>query len=289
MSKPALYARSRLAGALFPPQAQPQHSAQLQEQLHQSPALWGLERSRWTLKLLQEHCPLLQELHTLSGVWRRLKKWQITRQRSRSFITSPDPAYRHKLALIEGLLQEAITQSNWVVLYGDEHTFYRQPLAGLSYHRQGGGGRAQPRAYRSHKSDTKRRIAGALNALTGQVSYRCASKMGAKELARWMHQLRQEHGPQARIFLIWDNWPVHYHWRVLEAAAQAGIELLWLPTYAPWTNPIEKLWRKLHEEVLCLHRLADQWEQLKAQVENFLSNLNQPSPYLLHYVGLLPN
>lgn len=158
----------------------------------------------------------------------------------------------------------------------------------MSYTQQGGGGRKQPREYRSHRSDTKRRTVAALNAVTGQVTYRCASKMGAKELARWMFQLRQVYGPQARLFLVWDNWPVHYHWRVLEAASKAEIELLWLPTYAPWTNPIEKLWRQLHEEVLCLHRWAAQWEELKQRVEEFLHHLAQPSPQLLRYVGLLP-
>lgn len=158
-------------------------------------------------------------------MWRRLKKWHITRQRSRSFITSPDAGYRGKLALIERLLEQAKVHPEWAVLYGDEHTFYRQPLAGLCYSGQGGGGKSQPRAYRSHKSDTKRRTAGALNALTGQVSYRCAGKMGTKELARWMAQLREEQGEQTRIFLIWDNWPIHYHWRVLQAAATARIEL----------------------------------------------------------------
>ena len=27
------------------------------------------------------------------------------------------------------------------------------------------------------------------------------------------------------------------------------IEPVWLPTYAPWLNPIEKLWRWLRQEV----------------------------------------
>jgi len=41
---------------------------------------------------------------------------------------------------------------------------------------------------------------------------------------------------------------------VQETARQEGITLVYLPTYAPWLNPIEKLWRKAYQEVLHLHR-----------------------------------
>jgi len=52
------------------------------------------------------------------------------------------------------------------------------------------------------------------------------------------------------INLIWDCWSCHYHPDVLLAAHRAGITLIPLPTYAPWENPIEKLWRWLCQEVL---------------------------------------
>ena len=37
------------------------------------------------------------------------------------------------------------------------------------------------------------------------------------------------------------------------------LEIAWLPTDSPWLNPIEKLWRWLPQDVLTLHRLADDW------------------------------
>ena len=47
---------------------------------------------------------------------------------------------------------------------------------------------------------------------------------------------------------------------------QLPIQLVPLPTYASWCNPIEKLWRQLRQELLHLHRFADrfrstQWPQ----------------------------
>ncbi len=85
------------------------------------------------------------------------------------------------------------------------------------------------------------------------------------------------------------NWPVHKHEKVLAAAEEAGIELVWLPTYAPWLNPIEKLWRKLKQETLCLHRLGDDWAEVQNRVTTFLNQFDEPTPNLLRYVGIKNN
>ena len=53
--------------------------------------------------------------------------------------------------------------------------------------------------------------------------------------------------PQAeRLYSALDNWPVHFHFHPeLLAALPPQITLVPLPTYAPWTNPVEKVWRWL--------------------------------------------
>ena len=212
-----------------------------------------MRRSRWTLQWLSQLCPYVLCLSE-SGVWRRLKKWGMSFRRTRPHITSPDPAYREKVAWL-GRVKEAAARGELVLLYGDEHTFYRQPLAGQMWHSQGRGGKKQPRCVRHTASDTKRRTVAALNAMSGQVTWHGCSKSRIPELRRFLHKLRQSY-PEQRIVLVWDNWPVHLHEKVLECAFEQQIELVWLPTYAPWLNPIEKLWRWLRQDVLKLHRLA---------------------------------
>jgi transposase len=61
---------------------------------------------------------------------------------------------------------------------------------------------------------------------------------------------------------------------------------LFLPTYAPWTNPIEKVWRKLYADLLHLHRRVTDWEALQHDVQAWLDQWQQPSPDLLRYTGL---
>ena len=61
--------------------------------------------------------------------------------------------------------------------------------------------------------------------------------------------------------------------------------VVFLPTYAPWTNPIEKLWRKLKQEVLHLHRYEDDWEGLKNRVACYLDS-EQNYYTMLAYLNL---
>ena len=60
-----------------------------------------------------------------------------------------------------------------------------------------------------------------------------------------------------------------------------------MPTYAPWLNPIEKLWRFLREQVLTMHRLSGDWQALRERVNTFLEQFAEEGQSLLHYVGLL--
>jgi transposase len=64
------------------------------------------------------------------------------------------------------------------------------------------------------------------------------------------------------------------------------IQIVPLPTYASWCNPIEKLWRKLRQELTHLHLWADDLAQLRAEIDRFLQQFAAGSPALLRYVGL---
>lgn len=112
------------------------------------------------------------------------------------------------------------------------------------------------------------------------------SKAGVPVMCELLRRAREAYPSHARVVVAWDNWPVHAHPKVLAAAAEHRVELLFLPTYAPWTNPIEKLWGWLQRDVLAMHRLADQWDGLRQRVLDFLARFDGPSPDLLGVVGL---
>ena len=256
------------------------------EQLHQAPENFGFARSRWTLALLEKASSSLQAL-SLSGVWRRLKRWQIKRKRGRQHLTSPDPAYQEKIEALAQAKQEATAHPGEVVLlYGDETTIYRQPTTGLCYHEQARGGHHQPTAPTKPGGNTKHRVGAVLDAVCGRVLFVTGYCVGVEALCQLLKLVRASYGEAVRIKLVWDNWPVHYNPKVLELAAALKIEILWLPTYAPWTNPIEKLWLKLKQEVIVMHRYSAQFSELKQRIADFLNQYNRPAPDLLRFVGL---
>lgn len=62
----------------------------LQEMLHQSPELFGIEKSRWTIKDIQNACESFQ-LYSESGVWRVLNRLGIVYKRGKKLSPQSRP------------------------------------------------------------------------------------------------------------------------------------------------------------------------------------------------------
>lgn len=278
--------------------------------LHTAPDAYGFPQSRWSLAHLREACPWLA-LASEGGLCRLLHRLGIRSKRARAYLHSPDPNYAAKVAYLHHCWQQVQQQpTRYVLLYLDEFSFERQPSLAQAYEAQGA---VCPLARSSYRSNTQCRGLGALNALTGQVLYCQRSHITTGVLSGFYAHIAAAYPDAEVVFVAQDNWPVHVHPDVLvrlqaqqspfwprvpdnwstEPSARAvrgelPIQLVFLPTYAPWLNPIEKLWRWLRQTVLHLHRLSDDWQQLKQRVLDFMAQFAHASDALLHYVGLLP-
>jgi hypothetical protein len=200
-----------------------------------------------------------------------------------------------------------------VALCQDELTYYRQPTIAYAYAERGEG---SPYAERQPCKNTSTRVAATLNVGDGQVHWWQGSRFGIPQVVSFYQKVHRAYPEAERIYLFQDNWTVHFHPDVLVAleaqespwpryrppnwptepraeavhkwgALHLPIQLVPLPTYASWTNPIEKLWRWLKQEVLHLHRLAHDLKALRGEVARFLARFAEGSLELLHYVGLL--
>lgn len=275
--------------------------------MRRAPQQWGHAQSRWTLARLAESCEWLRTT-TAAGLWQLLRRLHIHYKRGRDYVHSPDPHYEAKLAHIAQCWQRVQADpAHAVLLYLDECTYYRQPTVGYDYEL---AGPTQPLARRSHARNTWFRIIAALNAANGQVTYLQRSKLDVPTLGAFWGALCQAYPQAHTLYVVVDNWPVHFHpdvlaylrpqhlpwppyvpphWTASRVPQQTDlpIELLCLPTYASWCNPIEKLWRWLKQEQLHLHRLSEDWPALKQAVVDALDGFKTGSPELLRYTGLL--
>ncbi len=242
--------------------------------------------SRWTLGSIRASFPWLHD-YALSGVWRMLRRWKLKLRSPRVQQYSPDPEYLPKVARLEQCLQAAAAAPDQVVVvFLDEMGFTRWPEPAATWAEA--GPHALPVAERTGTNNQQWRIIGGLNAWTGQVHYLDGYIVGRAKVIAFYHRLAQVYPTAQRICVVQDNWSIHQHPEVLAALALLPqIEPVWLPTYAPWLNPIEKLWRWLRQDVLYMHRLASDWIALRQRVRTFLDQFAHGSRHVLHYVGLL--
>jgi len=174
-----------------------------------------------------------------------------------------------------------------MALFQDEASFYRQPSQGLLWAHMG---RRQPRMSWSHRSNTLVRVAGVLNAVTGATHTTQASKITIKQLIKSYQRVLDAYPDALVIYLIQDNWPVHKHPRVLEfLALHDRLQVLFLPTYAPRLNPIEKLWRWLKQTLCHAHPFCDDFNEYKAQLSTCLAEAAAQPAYMRYYCGLSPS
>lgn len=82
-----------------------------------------------------------------------------------------------------------------------------------------------------------------------RIVYQQANKVDAESLAGFLCHLRKLNPGEYKIHIIWDNAGYHCD-KALQAFAKAlAIELHYLPPYSPNLNPIERLWKIMHEKI----------------------------------------
>jgi hypothetical protein len=283
--------------------------------VRRDPRQLGVARTRWTLATLRQTVDWLAE-RSLSGVWRVLDALEVVLKRGREHVHSPDPAYEAKRVAIAACLEAArASDGRLVALFQDEATLHRQPSLAAAWEARG---RPQPLAERGLRGDDPARIVGTLDPRDGRVLFRRRGELGVPALVGFDKEVVAAYPDAARIDVVLDNWPVHFHPDLLvalqpqdcpfpfprpgnwpaepspEAVRKWGglalpIRLVPLPTYASWLNPIEKLWRRLRQEVVHLHPWADDPPALRREADRFLERFADGGPAgadLLRYVGL---
>lgn len=241
----------------------------------------GPAPSRWTLRTIRASVDWLMD-YTLSGVWRVLQSCELGLHNSWARLFSPDPEYASQVRRLPRCLRDAVRHPATVVaLFLDEFGSQRWPEVAPTW---GGDAAVAQRAGNNHQW----RTIGALNALTGQVHYLDGDIVGRQQVSQFYSRLDRAYPKQVELsYVIQDNWNIHTHPDVLSALEEyPRIHPIWLPTYAPWLNPIEKLWRWLRHDILKMHRWVEDWPQVKQRVRDFLEQFAQGSVALLRYVGL---
>ena len=108
------------------------------------------------------------------------------------------------------------------------------------------------------------------------------------EMAELLTLLLEQH-PQQTIYVVWDNASTHRDGAVEAILKQANgrLILLYLPTYSPWLNPIEMLWRHFRREVTHCEFFVSMQELTMATLD-FFARYNLEPKQLLSIIGAIP-
>jgi putative transposase len=90
----------------------------------------------------------------------------------------------------------------------------------------------------------------AVNYHTGETVVIFRQRKRRREVAELLQALVDKH-PEETVYVAWDNSSTHEDDEIeaVVRAAAGRLILLYLPTNAPWLNPIEMLWRHFRREV----------------------------------------
>jgi len=255
-----------------PLKVSPEVVEQLLRYLDDVPKEYGWQRCTWTLELLARQL-MSDRAVSLSAchLWRVLKHAGCRRGRPRPALRIPVKGRRKILDNIEHVVERASPEHE--VLFLDEADVDLNPRIGLTYIKRG----EQPLVLTPGKN-VKYYIGGALNSRTGKVLYAHGPRKNSDLFIDSLHVINNAYRRAKIIHLVLDNYIIHKSGKSKKALETFGgrIQLHFLPPYSPEHNPIERLWKQMHDHVTRNHRHKDMLSLWK-DIVRFLSDV-QPFP-----------
>ena len=135
---------------------------------------------------------------------------------------------------------------------------------------------------------TRRYGLGAVDWHSGEAVVIARRRKRRREVAELLEALLARH-PRGTVYVAWDNASTHEDDEVeaVLRGAAGRLVLLYLPTYSPWLNPIEMLWRHYRREVTHCE-LFESVDALLGATRDFFDRMNQSPRRTLSIIGAHP-
>src|SRR5262245_659579 len=244
--------------------------------LHSAPRLWGWCRTRWsctTIALeLQARRGWVVSAETVRR-WLHILNWEW--KRAKLVAKDDDPQRVVKLARIRYAFEQL--RAGAALFFADELDISLLPKVGYQWMPKG----TQVEVL-TPGTNEKRYLAGALDVTTGAISH-CVWYRKVTGLFLDLLQTLDRAYPAAafsRLTIVADNAKIHKAEEVTKwLVAHPRFALLYLPTYCPRANPIERAFGDVHDKCTRNHtrkRLYHLVQDVKQHLQ-----VNGPWPYAL--------
>jgi putative transposase len=244
--------------------------------LNKVPGAYGWCRTRWSCATLAAQLKVQRGIQVSTATTRRwLHQLGWVWKRAKLVARDDDPERTVKLARIRFCIETLARRT--ALVFADELDIHLLPKVGYQWMPKG-----EVVEIITPGQNQKRYLAGALDHLTGKVVSCIGERKTSALFLELLKALDAAYSADAyrRLYVVIDNYRIHKAKVVAQwLAGHPRIELLFLPTYCPKANPIERVFWEVHDKCTRNHRRT-QIEELVGDVEQHLE-VNGPWPYKL--------
>jgi putative transposase len=207
------------------------------------PSAYGWCRTRWSCQVLSLELKarrgyrvsretVRRTLHCLGYRWKR----------ARHTARDDDPERVSKLARIRYITEHLRPPE--VLFFIDELDIHLLPKLGYEWMLK-----ATQAEIMTPGQNQKHYLAGALNYLSGEITHVMAERKNRYLVIDLLRTLERKFPTAGKIYLVADNYRIHKAKAVEQWLAQhPRFEVIWLPSYCPKANPIERAFGDIHDK-----------------------------------------
>ena len=93
-------------------------------------------------------------------------------------------------------------------------------------------------------------INGAIEVNTLNVVSRSCKKVNGSSMCDLLRAVRKKHPEERNLYMVLDNAGYNRSYKVRDVGKELGIKIIYLPSYSPNLNPIERLWKYMKKKVM---------------------------------------
>ena len=204
--------------------------------------------------------------YSLSGITATLHRLGFSYRKPKVVPTKSDPEAQSFFAdcYVDFMSKK---QEDDVVLFLDAVHPVHNAVPAYGWFKKG----AEAKELETNSARSRLNIHGAMNAETFETTVLISEEnVDATSTVQLFEMLESCYPQASNIYVILDNARYHYCHLVKEKAANTRIQLVWLPSYSPELNMIERLW-KLFKKKTLYNRFYETKKKFISACEAFFS------------------
>lgn len=201
-----------------------------------------------------------------SAVYQWLQVHQFRYKKPKTVPKDVDPAQQQEFIDLYNCVMTEAALDNDPVLFGDSVHPSQQTRLAYGWIKKG-----QDKPIETTSARKRLNIMGALNLETMGFAWQDFETINAESAVCFLKIIERHYPDAQKIHLIWDQAGYHTAKEVQEFLQTSRIRVHYLPPRSPNLNPIERLWKVMHEYTTN-NKPTETFKKFSEAIFNFMSN-----------------